>query len=909
MKRYAVIVVLLFVGLLSQAQNIQGIINIYTPVTAITPASVTVGSTSGFAVGDQVFIIKMKGATINQTNTAAYGDTLALNEAGRYQFSRITSITGNNVTLFPFCNIYGSTDYIQMVSVPEYPNPTVVNNLTCAPWNGTVGGILVFETPGTLTLNDSIDASGNGFRGGQFNGGSFSCTSNMFVTSLAAGTDGEKGEGIADYIPGQECGGGKLANGGGGAYAGNAGAGGGANGGAGGQGGDQYSGCNPTNKNGIGGLALNQVNNHMYVGGGGGGPERDNGQTVFPGGNGGGLIYITANNIVGNNQAIISNGDSVQTFGDEGGAGGGAGGSIYLVSQNFTGNLNVIAEGGNGSSSLNTIFSSQCHGPGGGGGGGLIAFPQVATPAGVNTFLNGGQAGLVLNPASTCFNTNYNAASGSSGQNVHNFVCYLVPPIVVDLGPDQPICSGQSLVLDAGAGYVSYVWDDNSIGQTRTVTAPGTYYVFVLAADGCAGSDTINIYQDSSAIASFNYLIDYGCDRDTVYFTNTSVGDSSYIWLFGDGNTSTDPNPRHIYGAQGSYTVRLVAGTAPCFDTVDVPIFISHSVQAVIGLSGDSICLGDQIAVDDFGSLPTIAQGTRTSLWDFGDGTTSTSSTFTHTYSQAGIYTITLIVTDSIGCIDTSTVSVFVDPGPYTNLTVSDDTVCVGEVVQFTDSVGIGAITYTWNFDDGNVLSNVHNPSHSFSQAGVYNVVLSAIYRICPISTHDTIITVHDYPLINLGEDKTFCPGLDSVVVINNTENPSQIMQWSTGVTASEISTSQTGRYWVNVSSNGCASTDSIWVKRHCYLNIPNSFSPNGDGRNDNFIPRSLLAAGLKEFNMKIFNRWGELIFQTDKIDGRGWDGKYGGKDQPVGVYVYMIDAQWINNYRNSFKGNITLLR
>ena len=97
--------------------------------------------------------------------------------------------------------------------------------------------------------------------------------------------------------------------------------------------------------------------------------------------------------------------------------------------------------------------------------------------------------------------------------------------------------------------------------------------------------------------------------------------------------------------------------------------------------------------------------------------------------------------------------------------------------------------------------------------------------------------------------------------------------------------------------------------KRDCYLNIPNSFSPNADGRNDYFIPRQLLSAGLKEFSMKIFNRWGELIFETDKLDGRGWDGKYGGDAQPVGVYVYLIEAQWNNNYRNSFKGNITLLR
>ncbi len=909
MKKYVLLFILLTSSIVQYAQNIQGIINIYTPVTAIGLTNVTVGSTAGFNVGDKVLVIKMKGASINQTNTPSYGDTVALNGAGRYQFSRITSITGNDVTLFPFCNIYDSIAYIQMVSVPEFPNPTVVANLTCLPWNGTVGGILAFETPGTLTLNDSIDVSGNGFRGGQFLGGSFSCASNAFFESLASGNEGEKGEGIADYILGQECGAGKLVNGGGGAYAGNAGGGGGANGGTGGLGGNQYSGCNLNPKNGIGGLALARTNDYMYFGGGGGGPERDNAQPIFPGGNGGGLIYIIANNIVGNNQYILSNGDSVQTFGDEGGAGGGAGGSIYLVSNTFTGSLNVEANGGNGSSSLNTVFGNQCHGPGGGGGGGLVGFTQASIPAGVTTSYTGGAGGLVLNPASPCYNTSYGATDGTMGLDLFNFTPFVASPINVALGPDQPICIGQTITLDAGAGYASYLWDDNSTGQTRAVTNPGTYYVYVVGLDGCSGTDTIDVFLDTTVQASFNYVIDYGCSSDSVYFTNTSVGATSYVWFFGDGSTSSDPNPMHVYGAQGSYSVRLVAGSMPCFDTIDMTVMINHTVESVIGISLDSICLGDQIVVDDFASQPTIAQGVRTSFWDFGDGTTSTSGTLSHVYAQPGIYTIKLVVTDSIGCSDSSTTSVFVEPSPFSRMTISDDIVCVGEMVYFTDSIGDGAINYTWDFDDGNILSQSHNPKHSFENPGTYNVTLTAFYEICPIAAQDTIITVNEYPLVSLGEDRTFCPGIDTAVELTNELNTSQVMLWSTGISADKLLAKETGRYWAQVDNNGCRTTDSVWVKRDCYLNIPNSFSPNADGRNDYFVPRSLLASGLREFSMKIMNRWGEIVFQTSNVEGRGWDGQYGGKDQPVGVYVYVIDAQWNNGYRNSFTGNVTLIR
>ena len=171
------------------------------------------------------------------------------------------------------------------------------------------------------------------------------------------------------------------------------------------------------------------------------------------------------------------------------------------------------------------------------------------------------------------------------------------------------------------------------------------------------------------------------------------------------------------------------------------------------------------------------------------------------------------------------------------------------------------------------------------------------------------VIQVDDNPLLNLGPDVEYCPGLTDPITLENIENPNEILEWSDGSTGPSLEVDGFGRFWAIATNNNCQTTDSIWVKRDCYLNIPNSFTPNGDGRNDYFIPRQLLSSGLKEFSMKIFNRWGELIFETDKIDGRGWDGKYGGKDQPNGVFVYLIDAQWNNNYRNSFKGNVTLLR
>src|SRR5207247_2239309 len=101
----------------------------------------------------------------------------------------------------------------------------------------------------------------------------------------------------------------------------------------------------------------------------------------------------------------------------------------------------------------------------------------------------------------------------------------------------------------------------------------------------------------------------------------------------------------------------------------------------------------------------------------------------------------------------------------------------------------------------------------------------------------------------------------------------------------------------------------TIKVANDCYMNIPNVFSPNGDGMNDYFFPRQYLTRGLTSFSMEIFNRWGQKVFESTSLDGSGWDGKLNGNDQPVGVYVYVIDATFKDGQKEHHQGNVTLLR
>ncbi len=329
------------------------------------------------------------------------------------------------------------------------------------------------------------------------------------------------------------------------------------------------------------------------------------------------------------------------------------------------------------------------------------------------------------------------------------------------------------------------------------------------------------------------------------------------------------------------------------------------------GTEPDSICLGAQFIYTPF-IFPLTGLGPLTYSWNFGDGTIVSNAppvSQVHLYANPGIYNVKLYVADSTGCTDSATRSVFVDIPPYVELSVSPTEICLGEKVFFTDSIAPHTYNWFYDFDDGYVRDSLHNPVHVFQAPGVYNVSITGEYLICPDATESVEITVNDFSQINLGADKVYCPGFDSAQVLFNLNNPSQILTWSTGLIANEITAKEPGQYWAQGGEFGCLTTDSIWIKRDCYLNIPNTFSPNADGTNDYFIPRQLLSSGIIEFDMKIMNRWGELIFTTAEVNGRGWDGKFGGQDQPVGVYVYQITAKWKSGFKNNFVGNVTLMR
>jgi len=394
-----------------------GIINKYAAVSSVDSClnEVTVDTASFFKQGDSVLLIQMKGATIDTTNDSTFGTIKNIGGAGLYEYNTVDSIGGNNVYLrYKLLNQYNTAGNIQLITIPQYTNLIITDTLKAMPWNGTKGGILIFNASGIVIMGAPINLSGQGFLGGALVSGGNTCHKSDYYYSNTSSFGANKGEGIAVTKPTISRGRGANANGGGGGNSYEAGGGGGANGAAGGQGGNEMATCgSPIANGGVGGFGLNNYTgqNRVFLGGGGGSGFYYS-TSATPGANGGGIIIINALKLACNGNGIVANGASqnLKAVLDAAGGGGG-GGSIVLNVQNLAMGTPISAKGGNGG---NDSFRF-CMGPGGGGGGGTLQLKSNSLTGGISFSDSGGVAGKSLSKLASCYNSSYGADSGQMG--------------------------------------------------------------------------------------------------------------------------------------------------------------------------------------------------------------------------------------------------------------------------------------------------------------------------------------------------------------------------------------------------------------------------------------------------------------------------------------------------------------
>jgi PKD repeat protein len=271
---------------------------------------------------------------------------------------------------------------------------------------------------------------------------------------------------------------------------------------------------------------------------------------------------------------------------------------------------------------------------------------------------------------------------------------------------------------------------------------PGTYDV-TLVVTGSGGSDTLvradYITVEGAPSGSFTY----SQVQNSVSFTNTTAGATTYTWTFGDGNSSNEANPTHTYAADGIYTV-ILAATNDCGTTfveqtvtiVTVPV-AAFTFNGAIGCS-PFIVLFDNTSSDNATSIE----------WTFEGGTpaTSTEENPLVTWDAPGVYTVTLVASNSAGS-STATASITVTGGPTAGFTSQT----AGLSVIFNNSSQNGG-TYDWDFGDG-TTSQEENPTHTYAATGTYTVVLTA-YNECGTNTFTQVVTIEgSAPLVSFSSD------------------------------------------------------------------------------------------------------------------------------------------------------------
>lgn len=521
-----------------------------------------------------------------------------------------------------------------------------------------------------------------------------------------------------------------------------------------------------------------------------------------------------------------------------------------------------------------------------------------------------------LNPACAAnpvaFTNGFGNINGVSANLVNNVSdqCLIVTPTLPPAVTSLTYCQ-YATALPLTATGVNLRWYTSASGGTGSTTPP-TPSTAVPGTTTWYVSQTLNDVESPLAALSVSVIA-----------PDTPLFDSMFVCL------GAIPKPLpvvSINGISGSWNPAIVntlatasytftPGTGQCAVPVTLPVVVRSAkeipwiLDAAMTLSRDTLCQGDTLS---FSNSSSVQYPPVSCLWNFGNGSSTTDPNPVVRYPAPGAYTVALIVTDSQQCSDTAYHTLVVDSLPSLTISTDRQRLCTGESVTCTANYTLqGNTQLHWDFGDNN---NAHgnNPAlHAYDQAGNFTIKAIARYRACKDRAAQENITVAAFPDVYIGPDTSICPNSAPLLLSNRQQrDPGDHYLWSTGDTSTVLKVTGEGIYSLNVeNADGCATRDETVIHRDCYLDIPNAFTPDGDGLNDFFFPRQLMASGVTAFSMTVFNRWGNTVFQSEKPDGRGWDGRFNSAAQPAGVYPYLINVTFNNGRSEHYQGNVTLLR
>jgi gliding motility-associated-like protein len=505
---------------------------------------------------------------------------------------------------------------------------------------------------------------------------------------------------------------------------------------------------------------------------------------------------------------------------------------------------------------------------------------------------------------------------------------------VLAVSPDTSICIGDSTLLVA-SGLVNYSWwpaaglsatSGATVWASPTTTT--TYYVTGTNVNGTSFTDSVTVTVALPIVAgTLNISDTLICAGDSTVLSYTGSQNGTITWLSSTNGVTwntiaVNDTVVNINGLNQSTQYQVILSNA-C-DTVATTRTVTVIPAPVITMTNDTaLCLGQLIQLFASGGTSYVWSPNNTTLSNVNIATPICSTTVSQTY--------TVTVTNAFGCVSTDSVRITINGLPtVAGVGLMADCGKNNGKIRINNVGGNGTPPYIYSLNGINFQSDTIFTGLS---VGSYTITVEDANGC---QAQSSIIGVSEQIITNASftanGQTEITEGLDpfDVIVQNNSSNATNYLwDFGNGITGTTPAGGQSqtityvtiGEYEIILiaydSLPRCSDTTKIKVVVDglSSLELPNVFTPNGDGQNDVFIPKpfdALSKTGTRnivEYNCQIFDRWGKMVFETNDINA-GWDGKRkGGSQSSDGVYFWVVKAKGVDNQAYDLKGNVTLLR
>jgi gliding motility-associated-like protein len=373
-------------------------------------------------------------------------------------------------------------------------------------------------------------------------------------------------------------------------------------------------------------------------------------------------------------------------------------------------------------------------------------------------------------------------------------------------------------------------------------------------------------------IADFRLSSTIICEGECISITDYSQDASTWAWRFEGSmmtNTSLVNPPNQCYPTAGTYPIRLIVTDGSNRDTMIKLIRVVPLPNVDLG-NDTTICEFQSVRLD--ATLPNA-----TYQWSTGENTPFI------TVQESGNY---IVETTRSTCQASDTIYITTIETPFIDL--GQDKILCADEVMLLDVFHSDALTYSWQNNSTSSMIEV-------TESGQYFV---EVQYSSGCSNSDTIAFYPEVPLeFSLPIDTFFCK--NNQLILNAYQEQiieyewiTPIFYWSVSLKNESISITERGIYTLNIKNDCFEITQEILVEEQdcgCYPFVPTAFSPNNDGENDEF--KIYANCEILNFNLKVFDRWGGLVFSSKKQE-TGWQGTINNKIAPNGVYVWLLEYE-----------------